>query len=220
MGDFEKKKQAIWAEAERKYGIDIPTAFQASFEEDLEADINDEGNYLEDLKGLIDGYFERLELLQYFSSRKTKDSVSKKPYPRPFKKRLYLVEFIMGQRIPEAPANLQKKGSLTLTLSKSIDWEQVCKKWNKEHPYDHMDPPMLKAKYYRAIAEEDIQREFINRKYHERAPRIEQLFSNKHVKHLPPVFREKVNRTLLWYQQTLLNLKINELTKRNKGGTE
>lgn len=167
MGNFEKGEQAIWAKAESKYGLSIPHAFRDRFEEDWERpDFNPDNEEevqaaLSDFRCFIDEFFEKFELLQYFSSRKTKVSSSKKRYQRSFEKRLHLVRFIMGSELPIIWEERE-----AFALLKRFDWKQVCAKWNEAHPYDLMSSEVLKNRYYRAIAEEDIQKEYIKRRYH------------------------------------------------------
>tara|TARA_Y100000310_G_scaffold317685_1_gene370817 strand:+ start:567 stop:1262 length:696 start_codon:yes stop_codon:yes gene_type:complete len=103
------------------------------------------------------------ELLGYFSSRKKPNrSASGKRSQRCFEKRLYLVKFVMDRRL--AIANWKRK---SFALRKRISWKQVCAEWNKAHPHDPMTPAVLKVGYYRAIAEEGIQRAYFASKNYE-----------------------------------------------------
>ena len=63
-------------------------------------------------------------------------------------------------------ANLEDK---SFTTCKRINWKRLCEEWDKIHPHDHNDPAGLKLKYYRAIAEDAIQKEYFARKDREYA---------------------------------------------------
>ncbi|GAH81764.1 unnamed protein product, partial [marine sediment metagenome] len=119
---------------------------------------------LTDLNGIIEDRLDELKYLEttnYFSHRKKPTgSNPKKRYQRCFKKRLYLVEFIMRRYL--TIANWNRK---SIYSRKRINWKQMCLEWNEAHPNDHMSPEVLKVRYYRAIAEEAIQREYIERSF-------------------------------------------------------
>ena len=152
--DFREAKDAIWAKWERKVRMPLPQEFRDEIERDLDRGPGDEDITLADLDGLIWEFFDKFERLEYLSSRKPKHSASSKRYHRCFEKRLYLVEFVMDRRL--TIANWKRK---SFALRKRINWKRVCAEWNKAHPHDPMSPATLKVRYYRAIAEEDIQRE-------------------------------------------------------------
>ena len=159
--DLKKGKAAVWAKWERKLGIRLPPEFRARLEEDAGEFPGDEDITLNDLDGLIEEFFNKAELLKYFSSRKkSKGSTPKKRYQRCFEKRLYLVEFVMGRRLPIA-SWLSK----SFALRKRFNWKQICAEWNEAHPNDHMSLEALKVRFYHAITEEDIQQEYIKRSF-------------------------------------------------------
>lgn len=161
--DFEKGKAAIWAKWGKKLGMPLPQEFRTQLEGNTGEGPGDEDITLNDLDGLIKEFFDKFELLEYFSSRKNpKDSASGKRYHRCFEKRLHLVEFVMERRL--TIANWKRK---SFALRKRINWKQICAEWNEAHPYDQMKPQLLKVRYYRAIAEGNIQREYFARKDYE-----------------------------------------------------
>ena len=161
--DSEKRQAAMWASCEKKLGGTLPQDFRTYLEAEAGEGAADEDIALDDLNGLMKEFMHKVELAnlqKYFSSRKkSKDSASRKRYQRCFEKRLYIVSFIIGHRNPiifEWPE--------AFALER-FDWKQVCAKWNEAHPYDRMSPELLKVRYYRAIAEEDIQQEYLRRRY-------------------------------------------------------
>lgn len=177
--DFEKGKSAIWARWEKTLGKRIPPKARALIETDVEIIPGDEDVALNDLDGLIQEFFRKyeafkeFEVMEYFSSRKKiRSSVSKKRYKRCFEKRLYLVEFIMRRRL--TIDNWERR---SFALRRRINWKQMCGEWNEVHPNDHMSPAGFKVRYYRAIAEEDIQREYFDKKDYEYQNWWQELFS-------------------------------------------
>jgi len=166
--DFEKSKATLWAKWERDKGILIPDDFRKRCEEAI--GLVDEDVTLADLNDYVEDRFNDLEFLRaanYFSNRKkSKGSTPKKRYQRCFEKRLYLVEFIMKRL-----SAITKRGHKSILdvyiqrLHKRIGWKQMCLEWNEKHPNDCMSPEVLKVRYYRAIAEEDVKREYLTRRF-------------------------------------------------------
>ena len=139
-------------------------------------EVGDDDTSVADLDGMIGDFIVKWEILEpfaYFSSRKKpKDSASGKRYQRCFEKRLYVVEFVMGRRL--TIANWKRK---SFALRKRINWKQICAEWNEAHPHDRMSPAVLKVKYYRAIAEKDIQQGYFDRKWDESRDLMARLVS-------------------------------------------
>lgn len=159
--NFEKDKEAIWTRWEKALGMPLSQDFRDSIEANVEVIAGEPDIALKDLDGLIKEFFDKRELLEYFSSRKKpKGSTPKKRYQRCFEKRLYLVEFVMGRRLPIA-SWLSK----SFALRKRFNWKQICTEWNEAHPNDHMSLEALKVRYYHAITEEDIQQEYLKRRF-------------------------------------------------------
>jgi len=108
-------------------------------------------------------FFERLDLLEYFSSRKKpKGSTPKKRYQRCFEKELYIVSFVI---LKLKPYILDVKE--TFISRPRADWKQLRDEWNKAHPFDRMSPEVLKVRYFRAIAKPDIQDAYIKSRFKE-----------------------------------------------------
>ena len=168
--NFEKRKEALWAKWGRNLGMSLSEDFRTMFEDGL--GFKDEEVDLKDLNGLLSDFFDRVKALDYLPSRKKPKHPAQKRYQRSFNKRLYLVDFIIGQQL--TIRNLRRK---SFALHRRINWKQACKAWNEAHPHDPVTPEVLKATYYRAIVEEDIQREYFDRKYSEYAARFGQLLS-------------------------------------------
>ena len=165
--DFEKRKAALWTKREKAQGMPLSQDFRESFEASVEVIAGEEDIYLQDLDSLIGDFFEHAaRLTEYFSSRKKpKGSTLKKRYQRCFEKRLYLVEFVMGRHLFEVDQIIAKRGRESIDWRKRIDWKQMSVEWNEAHPNDHMSLEVLKVRYYRAIAEADIQQEYIERSF-------------------------------------------------------
>lgn len=140
--------------------------FRKSIEANVEVIADEEDIALRDLDGLIGDFFEHVALIEYFSSRKKpKGSTPKKRYQRCFENRLYLVEFVMRRHLFEVDQTIANQGRESIDWRKRIDWKQMFVEWNEAHPNDHISPEVLKVRYYRAIAEEDIQREYIKGRF-------------------------------------------------------
>ena len=164
--DFAKRKAALWRKWEKAGGRRIPEDLRAKWEEaaGVEDDAHDPEVALRDLNGIIEDRLDEFELLEtrnYFSNRrKPRGSATGKRYQRPFEKRLYLVRFVMERYLTKA-----SWGHRSVYSRRRIDWRQMATEWNEAHPSDHMSKEVLKVRYYRAIAEEDIQREYIKGRF-------------------------------------------------------
>lgn len=174
MKDFEEKKQAIWARWERKIRIPLPQGFRDLMEKDyLDTVGGREG--LTDLEGSLEDFFSKVMALEYFPSPKKANKPGKR-YQRlrvkSIEKPLNLVAFIIGQQL--TVDNLWRRN---FTSRKRIRWERVCETWQQAYPDDPITPAVLKATFYRYVADPDIQKEYFNRKYREYATEFAELFS-------------------------------------------
>ncbi|MBT9143008.1 MAG: hypothetical protein DDT29_01407 [Dehalococcoidia bacterium] len=169
----------IYEKYEREYGGPLPKAFRARVEEEWEEDarLEDEDDdeipededddeipedevkvLLSDFNAYLGELFEKVELLGYFSSReKPKKPVSRKRYGLSFENHLSLVGFVLARRPYEENSFI---------LRKRLNWKQVWVEWKERNPHDSVSLKVLKVRYYRAIADEDIQREYYRRRYH------------------------------------------------------
>ncbi len=154
---LEQRRQSIFRKYERTYGTTLSKDFRAKFEEDAGSSGDDEIS-LDDLDGVLKDFFERVKLLVYLSSRKKpKKPVSRKRYDLCFENRLSLVGFVLARRPYEENSFI---------LRKRLNWEQIWAEWKATSPHDSVSLKVLKVRYYRAIADEDIQREYYRRRYH------------------------------------------------------
>jgi hypothetical protein len=156
--EFNKQKKAIWANYEKELGRPIPREIRKIVESDIT--LTDHDEFLADLDADISG---RLELIRYHLDKLDNASVAavkpknKKTYPRPFEKRLHLVNFIATISLD----NLERR---SFTPHTRIKWKEKCQLWNKEHPHDCMTRSTLKRDFFRAIKQEDLVQEFFKRK--------------------------------------------------------
>ena len=167
--DFEKRKAALWTKWEKAKGIRFPEEVREKWEEAVGLMDGEDEIALIDLNNHIEDRLHDMEFLEtakYFSNRKKPEVAVTKRYQRCFEKRLYLVEFIMKRLLA-----ITKRGHKSILdiylqrLQKRIDWKQMCVEWNEKHPNDCMSPEVLKVRYYRAIAKEDIEREYLTRRF-------------------------------------------------------
>ena len=145
-----EQRQRAWARLQRVLKFHAPENVRRILEKRLEGTRD-----IEDYEGMVEDYLDLGKLFtNSISSPKhnTPQNSSRKRYQRPFQKRLHLVYFIIGQQIS---SKKQRK-----KIRKRINWETTCKAWNEAHPNDPMTPKVLKATYYRAVGEEDLQQEF------------------------------------------------------------
>ncbi len=172
--DSERLKRAIWVKAEKRLGIAVPPESRANFEENL--GYHNEDTALEDFEATLDDFCRSAELLclsEYFSDRKgPKEAVIGKRYQKCFEKSLYLVEFVMDRR----PLRKHALTFLDALKGGRINWKRVRAEWNEANPHDPMSPGVLKVRYYRAIAAEDIQREYYRRRYQNMAGVMQESF--------------------------------------------
>ena len=176
--DFKKRIQALWKRKEREYGIKMPPEFRDYFTNKDAFDYEDtEDTNLEESEGLIDEFFQMEKALRkrekaagYFPPC-PKPSSTRKRYQRCFEKRFHLVDFVIDQTMP-----LREQGPFT--HNKRFNWKWLCSEWNAAHPYDPMNKEALKVAYYRAVAEEDIQREYLDRLEREYRGHMEAAMAN------------------------------------------
>ncbi len=164
--DFEKGREAMWARWEKAQGMPLSQEFRKSFEATVDV-FDGEEDALIDLDGLIGEFFEHHAALMKAPSfrKEPKGSTPTKRYQRPFEKRLYLVEFVMSCHLFTVDQIVANRGRESINWRKRIDWKQISIEWNEAHPNDNMSLEVLKLNYYRAIAEEDIQRQYIERSF-------------------------------------------------------
>jgi len=162
--ELEQHKRSIWAKHEKSMGHRIKPAIRQYIENTLFHGIYDTAA-LEDLDVSIPDYLGLIAILpensgsRFLSETKSRDRTRKKRYWKCFERRLHIVDFVMGNDL-----TLNNLVNRSFAPRKRIMWKLICDKWNKAHPYDLIKLEVLKVQFYRAIAEEDIQREYFVRK--------------------------------------------------------
>lgn len=152
---------------ERKLGQRLAEEFWQKCLEAVRDGPGDEEVALEDLESVVEQYIEVGLLLSFPTSRKPpRGSPPKKRYQRCFEKRLHVVEFVLFRRLSFGCLMpfLADGSIIPLKPLKHFDWKWEAARWNEAHPHDHLTPDSLKVKFYRAVAEEDIQREYLERR--------------------------------------------------------
>lgn len=171
--NLDKEKKAEWRKQERQWGIYMPQPVRKVIE-DIAGPVCHYGD-VEDFKGTLTDFMRLTHaVLQHManvnkrqSANEPGEATGRKRYQRSFEKRLHLVEFV-------AEHELTVKSLLEETFAHHtrFNWKQICTDWNEAHPYDPMTPAVLKATYYRAIAQLDIQREYFDGRYNELAEKV------------------------------------------------
>jgi len=154
---FEKDKATIWARCEKKSGMLFSPEFRVLFEQDTGYGYDEEVS-LKDFRGLLEEFCKKAALISYVTSRKTTEkSVNTKRYHRCFEKRLHVVEFVIESQWRAPKTNHKLSAG---PRRKRFDWRSICAEWNKVYPHDPMSSAVIKAKFYRAIAEKDLTEEY------------------------------------------------------------
>lgn len=153
--DFERRKRNVLASVQKNIGFRAPPKVKEAIDQ-MAGAVYDERD-LEEYRVTAKRLMELAKLamtLSYLPSPKTPKNPPTSRYQRPFRKRLHLVEFIIAHRLTE------RKRRQSASIRRRINWKNTCAAWNESHPYDPMTPEVLKATFYRAIADEDVQRGF------------------------------------------------------------
>ena len=170
---LEPSRQRFWAKMARRYGVHLPPPLRDQLERESgrdecnPCDREEVGVFLSDLNGVAEDFLAKVRHLQddqYLkrllgSRTASKPASTGKKYQRCFEKRLHLVDFVVGRRLTEG--NLVSR---SLALHRRFKWRQICGQWNESHPYDQMTPDVLKATFYRAVRDHDLQEEFLARR--------------------------------------------------------
>lgn len=158
MTDWEECKQAVWQKVQSELHFYAPRKVKEQIEKNAGA-VHDEVG-LEDYEGTVRDFMQVAKLCyesHYFNSHRSNTSHPKKRYQRCFQKQLYVVDFVMSQRFPVVNGQVRPP-------SKRINWKQTCEAWNRAHPNDPMSLDVLKVKFYRALASEDVKQEHFRRR--------------------------------------------------------
>ena len=92
----------------------------------------------------------------------TKRKTPRQSYRGKLEKRLHLVEFVIGKQI-----TMQHAHERSFKGRKSIKWGKMCEAWNKAHPDDQMTPEILSYDFNNAIRDENVQRDYFDKKKRE-----------------------------------------------------
>ena len=155
--DWEQEKRKALTEAEKK--LSFRATRQLADYIDSEVGLVSDDDSLEAYKGTAKSLLKAAKLgtaRSYFPSPRAPKNPPQERYQRPFKKRLYLVDFIIGRQLA-----IKRHRN---RIRKPIKWEDTCRAWNEAHPNDPMTPKVLKATFYRAITDKVLQREYLKQK--------------------------------------------------------
>jgi hypothetical protein len=152
--DLGQKRRRTWARLQKQLEFYAPKGLR-KFIENRNEDVED----IEDYEAMVEEHLsiaKQVAAISYLPQLKVSQNPSPNPsqrrYQRPFQRRLHLVYFVIGMQISSKKQRNK--------IRKRINWGDTCKAWNEAHPNDSMTPKVLKATFYRAVREEDLQREF------------------------------------------------------------
>lgn len=174
MKDLEQRKKDIQARVQKEVGFRASPETMELIDEEAGPVLDSED--LEAYELTLISYLtvlRRAAISEYLPSPKTPKNLPQKQYPRPFNKRLHLVDFIIGRQL-----TIRMHRQRSFSPRKRINWKQTCEAWNKAHLYDPVTPAVLKATFYRAITEEQLQREYFVIKDREMAEQFGKLLLN------------------------------------------
>ena len=156
MNDTEQHIRAIWRKHEKEFAFRVHPDVKRAMEKYIGFNTTDDEEIaLEDLDGLLKELMPVAKLAAessfFRSPKELKNKEPRRRYQRPLNKRLHLVEFIISK---------QRLVNSDLITHPRIKWKTTCKAWNEAHPYDQMTKDVLKATFFRAVVDEDVQRAF------------------------------------------------------------
>lgn len=161
--DWKQEKQRVLARIQKEIGFRAPPSLKAYIDQRAGAvyDREDLGEYEGTARDFMEAAKRGISAKYLTSSDSEKSqnpswksqNPTKKRYQRPLKKRLYLVDFIIRKQLTS-----RKQPN---RIRKTIRWKDICSAWNEAHPNDPMTPKVLKATFYRATRDEDLQREYL-----------------------------------------------------------
>lgn len=158
--DYEQKKKDVWAKVQKKLEFVAPLEVKKYIDSQAGPVLNEDD--LGDYKGTVLSFLpvaKLQEIYRCFPPRKSNSSTDstrqRKLYLRPLQNRSYLVDFVI-------------KHHLTMRTRKNVshrrfNWRRICELWNDAHSYDIMNREVLKATYYRAARDKEVQKTVITR---------------------------------------------------------
>lgn len=153
--NYEQRKKLRWARVQKKLEFSAPPEVKKYI--DSEAGPVNDSEELDAYEGTVMSLLSAAKLQamsQYLPPPRSDPSKGskgeKKLYLRPLQKRSHLVDFVI-------------KNQLTMRTRKNVsrrrfNWRQMCDRWNDAHSYDIMKPSVLKATYYRAARDKEVQK--------------------------------------------------------------
>ena len=161
MTDIDKYKDNYLKRLQDTEGIYIPPYLRAAIKSVEKTGTIEK--WMSSANALVRAH--KLDEESKFRPRSKKNKVphqaSRGPYPRSLNKGLYLVDFVIGKELKLKHFKNRSFGR------RRIGWKKVCMDWNEAHPHDTRTPDNLKKAFYRAINDENIQREYWDKRYKE-----------------------------------------------------
>ena len=154
----ESDRKRVWARVQKDMAFLAPSSVREYIDE--QAGPVQDSEDLEDYEGTVRsllGVAKMQAVSRCLPSQKSKSCMDgkgrRKVYAGPLQKRSYLVSFVIDQHLTMKP---RRSAS-----SRRFNWKQICDQWNAQsRPYEAMAPLRLKAKYYKAAADKEVQRTF------------------------------------------------------------
>jgi hypothetical protein len=159
MINFEQKKQAVWRRIQKKLGFRAPPEVRKAIDEMAGSVYSKEE--LKEYELTVHPFMvvAKLAAKSTYLPPQRNTSNNREPYLRSLQKRLYLVNFVIDHHL-ELILHKNTRFPQVYPFRPRFNWKQICNKWNDTHSYDSMTPPVLKATYYRAAADKNVQKEF------------------------------------------------------------
>ena len=153
MKNEEQYKKAVWQQAQREVGIPVPPLIRSAF--DTSAATDNIEKYKRNVYAFTQAY--KLEMASKLLPRPQKIQKGPRgPYQRSLNKRAHLVRFVIDKQLTYRNSNQPSYKDRP-----RIKWKKIRDAWNEAHPYDLMTPAILKATYYRAAKDSDVQQQCI-----------------------------------------------------------
>jgi hypothetical protein len=151
----------LWPELEAEFGELISSSFRKLMRQQVI--IRDTEDCLNNMDGDPDGKAELIESIKvsirerweaakaytasYFGQPiGTAPPKPRKIYRKCFERRLHLLDFVLKQ-----------KGR----IRKRANWKAITAAWNKAHPFDTMDLPVLKVAFYHALKDGNVLQNYV-----------------------------------------------------------
>jgi len=158
---LERRRQALYHKWEKKVGLPFSEEFRKGFEP---FDDPDDNEVLQDIESNLQAFFGKLHDLSYFPEqpKKERNNRPRKRYQRlrSLEKPMELIRFVIGDQL-----TLGDLFGRHFLQRKRIKWKQTCEAWREAHPGDPIKPAVLKASFYRYIADPDIKEAYFDSEF-------------------------------------------------------